>query len=435
MLKPHWAALVLAAIVATVGLSAAMGCSGGSDPADSGALTSALAATGPASPELLEILDQVADLRGLPPPKSVRFGVVKREAFPALLDALLTDSDREGFAKTTTLYRLLGHLGRDQDYLSVYRALASQAAIGLYSPDHDTLWVIDDRPGSTFRLDEMPPEARAALAHELAHAVQDANFPLADLKRATGDDLDASLALASLIEGDAVASQALYTARYLSATRPALGIVLGQGATPPGVPPSIARELFFPYTSGSEWVQAEIAGGGPGATDRLFRDPPRTTASILHPERRGESSTPVQATLPDLAAPLGEGWERESGGGFGEFQLRNYLQLRLPGIPAATAAAGWVGDRYDVYKRGNESVAVIRLTFSDDGQAAEFAAAHDAFLATGSSVRSLKDGLAVTASAAGPTTVSFPRSGPQITFVIGSSEAVAIRAAALLRGG
>ena len=423
---------VFLAMLLSVSLGIA-GCSGDARDAEPDTLTTALAETRPAPPELLAMMNEVAEVRGLPPPATLRFGTVSRDRLSTLLDALFTDDDRKTFANTTTLYRLLGHLRPDQDYLSVYRALAAQSAIGLYSPAHDTLWIVDERPASAFTLEGLSSDGRAALAHEMVHAVQDANFPIADLRRLTKHDLDAGLALTSVLEGDAVTHQALYVARSPAPPQPKPPATAESRSAPSDVPPSISRELFFPYTTGAEWSAAIRDAGGPAAVDNLLRNLPTTTATVLHPEL-GTGRTPVLVTLPDLSQALGAGWSRESGGSFGEFQLRNYLQLRLPGIPAATAATGWDGDRYALYMRGSESLAVFRIAFADATQASEFTAAHETFLATGGSPPTVKDGLTITTSPAGTTTVTIPTTGREVTFVIGSSEAAATRAASLLRG-
>ena len=139
--------------------------------------------------------------------------------------------------------------------------------------------------------------------------------------------------------------------------------------------------------------------------------------------------------MPDLSPGLGSGWKRESGGTFGEFQARNYLQLRLPGLRASTAAAGWAGDRYDVYAHDDDSVAVFRLVFADDTQATEFRAAQNELLgATGAKV-SAGGGMTLASRPDGNTTARRSNAGRQVFFAIGSSADAARRAISLLGGG
>lgn len=384
--------------------------------------------TTPLPPSLVKVAEDVARLRGLPPPLGVRFGFVPRSAVPALIDRLLSDEERARFAERTTLYRLLGHFRSDEDYLSVYRQLGRSSVAGLYSPRERTLWVVQDGNAPP-NLDTLPRETMSALAHELVHATQDAAFNLKTLGAGAG--LDASLALSCLIEGDAVTHQGLYEAKYLLEAGGRGPVV---ATYPADLPPSLSREFFFPYTTCAEWARSIREAGGTAAVDALFRSPPTSTAVVLHPER-GQDWRPAEVRLPDLARGLGGGWKRESGGTFGEFEVRNYLQLRLPGLQASTAAAGWQGDRYDVYTQNNEQVAVFRLVFSDANQAGQFRAAQDALLRATGAAATVASGVLIASRPDGNTTARLETSGREVLFAIGSSAGLAGRAIRLLGGG
>jgi hypothetical protein len=134
------------------------------------------------------------------------------------------------------------------------------------------------------------------------------------------------------------------------------------------IPAPIERELRFPYTTGAEWIAGIKATGGTTAIDELLREPPSSTAVILHPDR-GVDWQPEQLTLPRLDSAMGQDVTRESGGTLGEFHWQNLLRIQLPGLPSAQAAAGWLGDRYDVYIDGEDSVAVFSVR--DGGGLAE----------------------------------------------------------------
>ncbi len=419
-------AFVLALAVAAL----ASGCGGGDNngPAASPTLGDIQAVALP--PALVQVAEDVAQLRGLPPAEGTKLGFVRRADVPALLDKLLSDEDRTRFSQTTTLYRLLGHFRADEDYLSVYRQLGTESVAGLYSPPDKTLWVVQqgDSPPDVTTLSR---ETKSTLAHEFVHATQDAAFNL-DAMPGEGD-LDASLALTCLVEGDAVVHQSLYEAKYLSTGGVGGPKVLLAGLTA-DIPPSLNREFFFPYTTCADWMRTIRDSGGTAAIDALFRNLPGSTAAVLHPER-GARWRPEAVALPELASGLGGGWKRESGGTFGEFEVRNYLQLRLPGLPAATAAAGWAGDHYDVYTHGDESVAVFRLAFSDEAQAAEFRSAQDQLLKAAGAKASTTDGMTVATRSDGNTTARLSSAGREVVFAIGSNVDAAKRALQLLSGG
>jgi hypothetical protein len=144
---------------------------------------------------------------------------------------------------------------------------------------------------------------------------------------------------------------------------------------------------------------------------------------------------PADVKLPDLSGGLGNGWKRQSGGQLGEFELRNYLQLRLAGLPASEAAAGWSGDHYDVYVDGNQSVAVFRAKFSDGAEAAQFATAQSGFLKAAGAHQSADGAVTLDETNDGNTTARLAVNGDEVVFAIGSSKELADKALKVLGGG
>jgi hypothetical protein len=388
----------------------------------------------PLAPGLQKALDNTALVRGLSAPPALRVELVARSKLPALLASLLTETDRRWFANTTTLYRLLGHLRADQDYLSIYQGFGSDSVLGLYSPPDDALWVVYEE-GQEVNFDHLPKDMAETLAHEFVHALQDFHFKLDVSYEQTIDDLDRQLALSSLVEGDAVIHEAIYSQRFLAVPGAGRTFLLGGPPLAADVPASISRELFFPYTTGADWVRGIVKNEGAKAVDAMLAKPPAATALILHPELRTNGWQPREVVLPDLAPALGMGWKRESGGQFGEFQVRNYLQLRIRSTEAATAAAGWDGDHYDVYVNGSQSVATFRLAFKDASEAKAFVEAQDKLLLAARGEPITEGSLVVAKTGDGNVTARVVTSGNEVMFVIGSSEEVARRAVKVLLGG
>jgi hypothetical protein len=386
------------------------------------------------TPELQEIMDNLASVRGLDAPPALEVNLVARSELPGLLDSLLTDEDREWFRNTTTLYRLLGHFRDDQDYETVYETFGGVSVLGLYSPLDDALWVVH-ADGETLDLANLPAGHKETLVHEFVHAIQDYNLKLDEVYSRTVDDLDWGLAYTSAVEGDAVTTEREYTRKYgfRIGAGPVLFAAGGLPATQ-DVPPSIARELLFPYTTGVDWV-AEVRRDGTAAVDAIIKDPPRGSVYVIHPELLAAGFEPAEVELPDLGDALGDGWERESGGQFGEFQVRNYLQLRIRAGQSATAAAGWQGDRYAVYVNGDESVAAFRLKFATDNDAREFVEAQEDWLSEAAGDPESKDGAQYYPGDDGDVTATTAPSGTEVVFVIGSSREVAEKAMRALLNG
>lgn len=385
---------------------------------------------------LQEILQQVAEVRGLEAPADLKASLVSRADLPALLEDLITDEDREWFRQTTTLYRLLGHFTPDQDYLTIYEGFGASAVLGLYSPAHKQLWVVHE--GQDIDFDTLPRSQKETLAHELVHALQDEHFDLEASYEDVMNNLDREQAWTSVVEGDAVTHEQLYGQRYLSIPLGAGGgrlFLVADLAQITDVPPSIARELIFPYTTGAEWIRTIVAEEGAEAVDEMLQNPPLGTAYVLHPELRGEGWEPRDVTLPDLSGALGEGWERESGGTIGEFGWRNYLQLRTRAGEAGAAAAGWAGDAYEVYVEGEESVAVFRISFMDPAEAQAFAQAQQSFITAARAGTEQKGAIQFATFRTGYVTATTEVSGSEVLFAIGSSREVAERAIEALAGG
>jgi hypothetical protein len=345
----------------------------------------------------------------------------------------LTDADRASMAKTTTLYRLLGLLGPDQDYLDVYESYVAQALVGVYSPRDKALWVVHP-DGQSTNFSKLGGDEKQTLEHELVHAVQDAHFDLSAMA-ATGGDLDLGLTATAVIEGDAVSTQRDFDAKYAAVALGGAVILADMNRLQATAPASIQRELLFPYSEGADWIARIRQQGGNDAVDRLFKDVPKGTVFVFHPERLGTDWKPTQVALPGLADAMGDGWAHESGGVLGQFELQNYLQLRLPGLQAVQGADGWEGDHYDVYHHGDESVAVVRVAFSSAAEATQFASAQDDLLKAGGAKHSQSGGLELDTLSQGRTIVRLPSDGATLTFVAGSNPGVAERAARALANG
>jgi hypothetical protein len=410
-----------------------------SEAATTAAAASPTATTSPTStpeplPEALQrVLDRVAEIRELDVPSSVNVEFVSRSDLPALLDRLTTEADRAWFAKLTDLYRLLGHLRNDQTYLQVYQSFGGDAVLGLYSPPEKTLWVVHD-DGEAPEIDNLSKPLEETLAHEFVHALQDYHFDLVNGDAAFQDNLDVSQVYTAVIEGDAVTTEQSYSQRYLALPSGA-AIVASASAQLPDVPPSIIRELYFPYTTGAEWVRNARQQGGSAQIDAWLTDPPAGTTFVLHPDLLTSGFQPADITLPDLAGALGDGWDLGWSSPMGEFNLRNYLQLHARASASANAAAGWAGDRFDLYRKGDETVAAFRFRFMDDAEAQEFADTYNDFL-DGSRAEITRDGdITFAEMQDGDVVAVAPRQGADVLFAIGSNRDLAARALdALLHG-
>jgi hypothetical protein len=147
--------------------------------------------------------------------------------------------------------------------------------------------------------------------------------------------------------------------------------------------PLILKEsLIFPYHKGTVFVLHLTNRSDWKLVDEAFRSPPVSTEQVLHPEkyydpdRRDE---PVELELPNVAGIVGGKWQRVGRGNvMGEFQTMVMLADGAKSMKSAqTAAAGWDGDRYEVFENDAKQLALAWLsTWDTPRDAEEFAAAY-----------------------------------------------------------
>jgi hypothetical protein len=148
---------------------------------------------------------------------------------------------------------------------------------------------------------------------------------------------------------------------------------LEQANAPKNLPPFFIEQLFFPYVEGTAYVRRAVARGGWKEVDRLWSDPPISTAEILHRDRR---VTPAGDLLPPdpsrLAPPRARFLYSDT---VGEWAIRFLLKRSLPEEEAAAAAEGWRGDRLAFYAAGEAFSYVWRIRFESGTAANRFASA------------------------------------------------------------
>jgi hypothetical protein len=309
----------------------------------------------PVSPELTEELDQleatVREMRELPAENPVIRVFPTKDEVLAYLDASLDRELTDEYAlETTQFYRAFDFVGADFDLHTTYLALMQDQVAGFYdteTKEMNTLLISGDTLG-----DSLPPIEQMIYSHEYTHALQDQNF---DLTRMSDiEDADQSLAMLSLVEGDAMAVMQEYTFVLLDKNPGAIAQLLafsfsGLQAMPEDTPPIMQAELTEPYLMGMEFVLDLQADGGWSAVDAAFANPPQSMEQIIHPEKYLAGDFPAEVTLTPIDAFPSDGWELLLEQTLGEFYLRQYLQTQLVPALVDRAATGWGGDRLNLY--------------------------------------------------------------------------------------
>ena len=321
-------------------------------------------------------------------------GVAVERAFPTRAETIqyLRDSFDEQLPideaeRYASFYVALGLLDPAIDLREVYLTLLGAQVAGYYDSDTKIMNVI---PVSGAMSDSLSLTEQIIYVHEFTHALQDQFFglnPLLESEAVTANP-DRSLATLSLVEGDASAVMNVYTQEIVTRNPLAAFQLLGEGlqagnlTLPPGTPAILARELLYPYEGGMLFVTALFQANDDWDTvNAAYANPPTTSEQIIHPQKYLDGEGAVAVTLNDASAALGAGWTQSWDTTLGEWYLREHLGTELPRTDAFAAAAGWGGDRFQVYAGPSAGALAwrARLVWDTPAEQAEFEAAYARF--------------------------------------------------------
>jgi hypothetical protein len=375
--------------------------------------------------QLLEIEEQVSDLRGLEPKEDVpEYFVTSNELKEDLkqqIDAEYSPEEGREDAMELWLLRLIKNEERNIDIYQIQIDLLGEQVLGYYDPEQDELYVRNDQH-------PLGPEAKETLAHEFVHSLQDQHYDLEKMRPDEPVDADRDSAVTALIEGDATISGLLYAQRHMTEAEFNELIKGSENASTTELnkaPAYIRESLIFPYVQGVEFALALYQRGGFAAIDEAFADPPATTEQILHPEKylspRRDEALPV--ALPPLTDTLGAGWTMKDHDTLGEFDLGVLLQVN--GADEPEAVAGWGGSRYAIYRNGDAGVLIMGSRWDTARDADEFDNALHASLAGAMQVGELWQ--------EGDRFAGIKHIGDQVFFVGGTDPALVERALAEIK--
>jgi hypothetical protein len=264
----------------------------------------------------------------------------------------------------------LGLLKSNENLLQIQLNLLTDQVIGVYDTDTKSLFVVNDQAG-------FGPAERMTYAHEFNHALQDQYYDLTRIVPKHPDNGDVSLAGHALAEGDAILLQTLWGQANLSQDE-LIELARGSGGADNGlsrVPLIVRTELLFPYVEGFNFVRQAYrqAGNSYAGVDELFKNPPESTAQVLHIDKYRNQVHPVDVRLNDVAASLGPDWRPIGSGALGELDTRVLLeQWGSDRADAARVAAGWAGDRWQVMEKDGRAAIVVKSTWESSDAARSF---------------------------------------------------------------
>ena len=308
------------------------------------------------------ILKETSELRQLAILREVKSGAQSRDDIQRMviknLDADTTPAEMHA---SEVLLKAFGLAPKEFVYRAFLIKLLTEQVAGYYDPKAQQFYLAD-----WIELEGQKP----VMAHELTHALQDQHFNLKRFQKWPKGDSDAELAVHALIEGDATLAMTHYMAK-----NPMIALAflrsLGDAETVSKefkqAPRALRESLLFPYEEGSQWATKLYNRGGWELVSEAFSKLPQSTEQILHADKYFAYEAPLKITLPEFTAALGPSWKRIDNDVNGEWGCYLILDEFLnDAVESKKAAAGWGGDRFELYETGKpDEIFVAQLTAWD----------------------------------------------------------------------
>lgn len=287
---------------------------------------------------------------------------------------------------------------------------------GTYAPGDRRIHVVES-------LGETRAQLAITLAHELDHATDAQLHPR--IFRALGKRHgERGLAQTAVVEGTATVVEERFARRVFGTGTGSSSQLLSADNGGFGIPPALAAEFRFPYTSGAAFIRSLYRRAhGWRLVDNAFRRPPVNTEQILQPGRwlAGDTARPVDVRV---GAAMPAFWRRVYDTGSGELDATILLALGNPADVAQADTRNWDGGRFELWQgpgaTGCKSpcrrrdAAVLAYRWDDPASAARFESALPAYLA--GAVHARRRGPLVWAVGGGYASIALDRLGTAVAF-------------------
>ncbi|MDR2719954.1 MAG: basic secretory family protein [Nitrososphaerota archaeon] len=225
------------------------------------------------------------------------------------------------------------------------------------------------------------PEAEAVLIHELTHVWQ--------LGLPSPTSYDADMAYNALLEGDASYMGDYYRVLYnndvkfegveYSSNNSLLAFIpMAQlNFVYPSILGTVTELNLFSYSKGKAFVSTIVDDGGWDMLNRCYAPGyiPSTAKHILHPDKyfagEGAKTTLTPTPVDDswIAIPSRYGYTADM---YGEYFIYVMLSHWLDEAQAQEASAGWGGDSFTYYEKGNDFLFAWNITWDSIQDTNEF---------------------------------------------------------------
>ncbi|MEP7354289.1 MAG: hypothetical protein ABI824_13765 [Acidobacteriota bacterium] len=330
--------------------------------------------------EVDEIMASLSEITGWPVKHKVPSETLSREKFSKLVaDGMKGAEKDKGVVATELTLKMFGLAPWDFNLVKESTELITEQAAAFYDYQKKRLFVLEAPPAAAGARtgDSHDAEDRISLAHELAHALADQQYPLHKYLEGAKRD-DEGTARQAVIEGQAswLSWAYLYKRNGGSGEVPPAMVTQladaagAQGDDFPvltGTPLYMRESLIFPYGQGMRFIDSEFRDLQKKSFDHVFMQPPTSTHDILHPDEYRRHVTPTVPMLPKLDAVLEslhlesvmKGWKQIIDGDVGEFDYSVMLRQYTSAKEGREVASHWRGGSYRLYQRKGEKYPIL----------------------------------------------------------------------------
>ena len=209
------------------------------------------------------------------------------------------------------------------------------------------------------------------IIHELRHSIQDQYFNLENVLGKLSDFDDRKLAVLAAVEGDATLVMVEFggfipevlTSQNADALMSFSPISNTSGLY--NYPDILKHQLTMPYIEGLKFTYSILKKKKWKAVNRILTSPPMSSEQVLHPEKYLKKEMPRKIEI----GYKPENYTLYHSGVIGEF----YLGILIKGGgDFVDLAAGWGGDRFEIYRKPSQYILLWESSWDRDKFAGTF---------------------------------------------------------------
>ncbi len=335
--------------------------------------------------QLQPILQGLSEITGWKVKHKVPADYISKAKLGEFIQARVKDAVKPEEVRIESLtLKMLGFLPDDYDLKSAIVELMTEQAAAFYDYERKRLFITESE--TSFM------EKRAALVHELAHALADQSFSIHKFIRKNKSD-DEATAREAVIEGQATWLMWAYVSKLgggeatvsefilSSMTDASTSAVSSQYPVFDKSPLYLRESLLFPYNSGLKFQDAVVQKLGKAGFSEVFQRPPLSTQQILHPEQYLAHKEPSHPEAP--RPPEVKHYRLLTEGSIGELDFRVLLEQYAGKEVAHRVAQHWHGGQCRLYesKRDKKPLLTFKAEWDSADSAREFFEAYKTVLA------------------------------------------------------